>query len=156
MSRISILWKGNIMGKFRNVEDFHPLEREYNRKTSKRSKISIRNAGKNRICPSQVSKLLSITLIVWSGAILCGWWNFPSILVTVTFDSNSFVTRLIVDIRKYKKINRTVCKWNKKCVYFFLLLFSKRNVFNVYARSQLPIVTKKLSSFSEWKWLWII
>ena len=59
----SIPWKGNTIGKFRNVEDFHPLEREYNRKiskcrgfssfgkgiwseTSKRSKISIRKCWK--------------------------------------------------------------------------------------------------------------
>jgi hypothetical protein len=27
--------KGNISGKFQNLKDFHPLEREYNRKISK-------------------------------------------------------------------------------------------------------------------------
>jgi hypothetical protein len=30
-----------------------------------------------------MSNLFPITLIVWSGAILCGWCNIPSILVTV-------------------------------------------------------------------------
>ncbi len=46
------LWKGNIIGKLRKVGNLHLLKREYNRKTSKRSEIYIRNVGKNRICPS--------------------------------------------------------------------------------------------------------
>jgi hypothetical protein len=75
--------KRNIIGIFQLVEDFHLLNRDCYRKTSKQSKISIGNVGKNRICPSQMLKLLSITLIVWSGAIRCGRCIFPSILVTV-------------------------------------------------------------------------
>jgi hypothetical protein len=60
------LLKGNIIGKLRKVGNFHLLNGEYIMKTSKRSKIYIGNVGKNRICPSQKSKLFPITLIVWS------------------------------------------------------------------------------------------
>ena len=83
LSGIPIPWKGNIIGKLRNVGDFHPLKRVYNRKNSTQWKISIGNVGKNRICPSQMSNLFPITLIVWSGATQCSWRSFPSILVTV-------------------------------------------------------------------------
>jgi hypothetical protein len=64
----SILSKENMIGKLRKVGDFHLLKSVHNRKTLKRSKIYIGNAGKNRKCPLQPSKLFSITLIVWSAA----------------------------------------------------------------------------------------
>jgi hypothetical protein len=65
MSGISILCNGNLIRKLRNIGDFHPLKRYYNRKTLKRSKISIGNVGKTQICPSQMSNLFPITLIVF-------------------------------------------------------------------------------------------
>ncbi len=71
-SAISILCKGNIIRKLRTGRKF-PSEM----------------LEKNWICPSQMWNLFPITLIVWSGVILCGWCNFPSILVTVYTDSES-------------------------------------------------------------------
>ncbi len=101
MSGISILCNGNFIGKLRNVGDLHPLQWKFNWKTSKHrgfpsfekgiesenfekvENFHLWNVGKTQICPSQMSNLFPITLIVWSGVTLCGWCNFPSILVTV-------------------------------------------------------------------------